>query len=203
MKAFKEYLTEAIKTYTYRVRIADCDMDTDTIERIKRSLAMFDLKDMTKPKSQPISRSNEFPSLGPVPRHQFEVTVRYPTTPDGIRTAIHACGIPAQHIIVRYPLQDDAELENPEHTPSGKALLVDPELSDADSDAQSHVGLKRVENLLKELSKQAKAEPDQYTGANDALLAKSLPKETKAKSTTDLPQNNQGVLKQNTSPRGK
>ena len=58
-------------------------------------------------------------------------------------------------------------------------------MGEADADAQNHVGLKRVDSLLKELSK--KHDPDQYTGANDQILAKSIHKEKAAKTLSDMP----------------
>lgn len=193
MKAFKEYLTEGKRGYPFRVRIADVELNSDMLDRIERGLAEFELAEITKPKSQPVARTVEFGALGPVAREQFEIVLSYPTNPEGVRAAIHQhTGIPMQNIVVRYPGQDDlmAELEEkPKHTPSGKALLADTDLADADTDHQDHVGEKRVYSLLQQLE-QDKHAGEQYTGVNDQLLAKSAPSETKPKTVNDEKQGN-------------
>jgi hypothetical protein len=193
MKAFKDYLTEGKRAYPFRVRIADVDIDSDMLDRIERGLAQFELAEISKPKTQPVARTAEFQALGPVARTQFEVVLNYPTNPDGVRYAIHhACGIPPDNIVVRYPGQDDLvdELEEmPKHTPSGNALLVDGELGDADTDHQEHVGEKRVFSLLKSLEA-TKHGAEQYKGVNDQLLAASAPGGDKPKTTSDDAQGN-------------
>ena len=66
MKAFKAYLTESKRTYDFRVRIANCDLTSDLLDKIELGLKAFDLADITKPKSQPVTHCNEFAALGPV-----------------------------------------------------------------------------------------------------------------------------------------
>jgi hypothetical protein len=200
MKNFKEYLVESKRTYDFRVRVADCELDSEHMASIERGLKAFDLADISKPKSQPIAHTKEFANLGPVARKQFEIKLNYPTTPAGVLQAIHqSSGIPAQQIVVRTTLEDD--MPEDETSGDGTVNIGNDELKDQ-SGAQDHVGLKRVDSLLKELSA-SRHEPDQHKGANDSILANSVPKEKTAKTTADAPQNNKSVVTPNKTPRGK
>lgn len=201
MKAFKAYLTESKRTYDFRVRIADCDLNSDLLGKIELGLKAFDLADITKPKSQPVAHCNEFAALGPVARQQFEIKLNYPTTNDGVRNVIHrSSGIPAQQIIVRGVLEDDMPTD--ETSGDMTTNIGNDELKDQ-AGAQDHVGEKRKESLLKQLIAD-RTEPTQVTGHNDEILAKSLHKEKAPKTSADAPQNNTSpVNKKNPSPRGK
>jgi hypothetical protein len=200
MKNFKEYLVESKRTYDFRVRVADCTLTSELMDSIERGLKAFDLADISKPKSQPIAHTKEFLNLGPVARQQFEIKLNYPTTPAGVLQVIHqSSGIPAQQIVVRGMLEDD--MPDNETSGDGSVNIGNDELKDQ-AGAQEHVGLKRVDSLLKELSKN-RHEPEQQKGANDSILANSVPKEKTAKTTADAPQNNKSVVTPNKTPRGK
>lgn len=197
MKTFKTYLQESVKTYSFRVRLADCECSADQMDKIEQALSAFKLVDITKPKSMPVARTNEFYRLGPVGRHSFDVVTAYPANPPQIQQAIHnCCGVPLTHIYVvnaQGDETDSAAEESPKHTDSGKALLVDPELKQDDNNAQDHVGLKKIDSLLKELGKN-RGTPSQYTGVNDEILAKGESKESAPKTTDSSPQNNRSPL---------
>ena len=201
MKTFKDYLTESKRTYAFRIKIADYELDGDTLDRIEQGLSAFQLADITKPKSLPISRCQEFHKLGPIGRQVFDAETNYPANPPQIQQAIcSATGFPQSHVYVTTPGHDGVE-ETIETDSEKEALLNTPEMSDADGDAQNHVGLKRVESLLKELGKEKRQE--QVKGTNDSILAKTVPTEKAAKTSDQAPQNNKSVLKPNTTPRGK
>lgn len=197
MKTFKTYLQESVKTYSFRVRLANCECDAEQMDRIEQALSAYKLVDITKPKSLPIARTNEFYKLGPVGRHSFDATTAYPANPPQIQQAIHnCCGIPLGNIFVAYASADDQDAAfeaPPEHTDSGKALLADPELKQDDANAQDHVGLKKVDSLLKELEKNRGVQ-SQYKGINDDILAKAEAKEGESKTTNSLPQNNRSPV---------
>ena len=72
MKNFKEYLSESKKVFSFRVRIADCDMTPELSEKIETALRAFDLVAKGSAKSMPVSRRPEFANLGPVGCCQFE-----------------------------------------------------------------------------------------------------------------------------------
>jgi hypothetical protein len=197
MKTFKTYLQESVKTYSFRVRLADCECTAELMDKIEQALSAFKLVDITKPKSLPIARTNEFYKLGPVGRNTFDVVTAYPANPPQVQQAIHnCCGLPLSHIYVINAGADDqdaaAEAAS-EHTDGGKALLADPELKQDDNNAQDHVGLKKIDSLLKELEKNRGVQT-QYTGINDNILVKSETKEKTAKTSNDAVQNNRSPL---------
>jgi len=195
MKKFKDYLTESTKTYSFRVRLADCDCNGELMDKIEQALSAYKLSDITKPKSMPIARCNEFYNLGPVGRHQFEATTMYPANPPLVQQAIHnITGIPLTHIYVTTSSADEQDvLEELPTEAGGQALLSDPELKQADTNAQDHVGLKKIDSLLKELEKN-RGTMTQYKGINDDILAKNEPKEKSAKTSADAAQNNRSPV---------
>ena len=204
MKAFKQYLVENKRTFDFRVRIADHDLPNETLDKIERGLMAFDLADITKPKNQPVAYTREFHTLGPVGRKQFEIKLNYPTNPETIRANIHNnTGIPACCIIVRGAMEDEiigAEL----HVHPEESLRAGVDTYKEDDQAQAHVGMKRVDNLLKELQAARQAnQPQQVKNVYDNILAKDSPKEKAPKTTLDLPQNNTSPVKANKTPRGK
>jgi len=195
MKKFKDYLTESTKTYSFRVRLADCDCNGELMDKIEQALSAYKLSDITKPKSMPIARCNEFYKLGPVGRHQFEATTMYPAIPPLVQQAIHnSTGIPLTHIYVTTSSADEQDvLEELPTEAGGQALLSDPELKQADNNAQDHVGLKKIDSLLKDLEKN-RGTMTQYKGINDDILAKNEPKEKSAKTSADAAQNNRSPV---------
>ena len=191
MKPYKEYLSESRKTFTFRVRIADCDMTPEVNEKIETALQAFDLVEKSKAKSLPVSRRHEFASLGPVGCCQFEVTVNYPTIPDGIRNVIsQGAGINASKIAVFVP-GSEPEVFNAKSSSEDGPLLTKEELPT--TDGQDHVGDKKVASFLKELEK-AKHGGEQHKGTNDEILAKSIPQEKAAKTTNQIPQGTKSVI---------
>jgi hypothetical protein len=100
MKSFQEYLTESRNSYKYRIRVANCDMTSDIVDRIELGLKKFDLISMSKPKSQPPEdRSYEFPDVGICGVHDFKIETNYPTNDAGLRTAVsRAAGVPENHV---------------------------------------------------------------------------------------------------------
>jgi len=205
MKAFKEYLVESTRTFDFRVRIADCDLTSDLLDKIERGLAAFDLADISKPKSQPVARTKEFASLGAVARQQFEIKLNYPATPQAVRSVIrNSSGIPAAQIVLMTPLEDGIHAADDATNPE-ESLRAGVDTYKDDDKAQDHVGLKRVDNLLKELqAARAENQPQQVKNVNDNILAKNMPAGEKAKSIADLPQGNTSpVNTKNPDPRGK
>ena len=176
MKAFKEFLAEGKRTYKYRIKVANCKLDNDRLSQLEHCLQAFKLVDISKPKSLPITKTIEFAKLGPVERQVIDVELDYPTTSENIRGyAQWALKCPAENILVTTTLEDEMIMNPLSNTEDG-SILDNPELPTVDG-AQESVGLKRVENLLKELGKVKH-------GENDG------PKEKDAKTTNDAAQGN-------------
>ena len=178
MKPYKQYLAESKKTYQFRIKLDNCEIENDLMTRLEHSLDQFDVLEISKPKSLPISRCIEFSKLGPCSRHIMDATVNYPTTSGNMRQAVHmGTGIPLDHIFVSTTLEDEMVRDPVSNHEDGPILNKNEMASDS---AQDEVGLKKVESLLKELGKSRHA-PEPYKGINDALLAKDLYKEKAAK----------------------
>ena len=191
MKNFTQYLMESQRQFAFRVKIAGHDLDKDALDRIERSLGMYDLADISKPKRLPISHTTEFPRLGAVQREVFDIKTNYPANPPMIAQAIHTgTGIPACCIMVVDPNND--EVENVIYDEKGESVLTKEELPDADKQSQNKVGEKRILDFMKELedNRTTKVEIEGKEKAD-------------GKTTNDLPQNNNSVLKPNKTPRGK
>jgi len=190
MKTFKDYLTESKKTFGFRIKIADHTLDGETLDKIERGLSAFRLSDITKAQSQPITRYREFAKLGPVGCELFSVVTDYPAIPPQIQQEIHiATGIPLSHIYVSTGNHDDASVEDEPKSDKNESPLLDTEEMSTTVGGQEHVGLKKVESLLKELGREKNA-GTQYKGVNDKILAKSAPDAGKAKTSIDSPAGN-------------
>lgn len=191
MKTYKEYLSESKKTFSFRVRIADCDMSPEVSEKIETALKAFDLVDKTAVKTLPVSRRPEFAQLGPVDCCQFDISVNYPTNPEGIRNVIsQGAGIAAQKIVAFVP-GSEPEAFNVKSTDEDGPILNNDEYPASNN--QDTVGDKRVGSLIKELSK-AKYSGEQHKGVNDEILAKNIPQEKAAKTTNQIPQGTKSVI---------
>lgn len=193
MKTFKTYLQESVKTYSFRVRLADCECTAELMDKIEQALSAFKLVDITKPKSLPVSRSEEFYKLGAVGRHTFDVVTAYPANPPQVQQAIHnCCGVPLSHIYVANLLGDQMEALPISNNEEG-AVLANNEYPKSDGKEQDHVGLKKIDSFLKELEKN-RGVASQYKGINDEILAKNEAKESASKTTNSLPQNNRSPV---------
>jgi hypothetical protein len=181
MKSLSAYLTESTKTYRFKITVAG-DLEKDTAERLKAAAGRYDVISMSSPKRLPIQRSADFPSLGPTELSLVDLEVRYPVTPEQLRTAFaDACS--GRHFVVRTLAQSaDAPpvIETEGEEEAKEALLtselVDEDYSDFRTDSQ-------VDNLMKEFAAMAA----QYEG----------PKGDKAKTTNDLPQGNSSAVGSN------
>lgn len=182
MKSYKEYLTESKRTYQFRIKVANCDLNSEMLDKLEHALGQFDLVDISKPKSLPITRSPEFAKMGPVERQIVDVELNYPATQTGLRQVVHShTSIPLECIVVTTKLEDEMD-PHPVSQHEEGPVLQNEELPTVEG-AQDHVGFKRVDSLLKELTSD-KHEPESVEPG------KSAPKEKKAATTSDLPQGN-------------
>ena len=117
------------------------------------------------------------------PRGTTEATI-----PPQVQQEIHvATGIPLTHIYVaNADAHDDASGDEPTSDENESPVLDNPDMKTTVG-GQEHVGLKKVDSLLKELGRDRNT-GTQYKGVNDNILAKSSPDNGKAETTADLPQ---------------
>lgn len=101
MKSFRDYFTENHKTYMFRVKIAECDINSKFLDNLECALQAYELKDITAPKRYPYSESPDFGGLGIVEVHSIDITLGYPTIDAQIRQLINErTGVPLNHIVV-------------------------------------------------------------------------------------------------------
>ena len=63
MSTFKDYLTEAVKSYDYKIKVAG-DLDSDFASKLESALAKFELANMSAGKKTPImTMPLDFPRL--------------------------------------------------------------------------------------------------------------------------------------------
>ena len=174
MKSFIEYLTESKKTFKFKVRVANCDMDDETTDRIESALKQFDLISMSKPKNHPPEdRSIEFPQIGTCEVKDFDIEVNYPTHDAAVQQAIGSVkGLNSGQVRV-YTADGYAAMVNQvEQIKKGKdkkALLGQDNL---ESQERPNLSLDFVKSL----------ETRKYEFAGDSTQ--------KAQTTNDLPQGN-------------
>ena len=158
MSTFKDYLTEAVKSYDYKIKVAGAPKDIDK-NALETALQKFDLAKMSAGKSSPIqSLPLDFPSLKNEQVTIFDITTNYPESPRVMHEYLSdILRIPATHIVVRKPgepteqYQADMEMAK---TSEYKSKLQDIEYSDHGKIKPEDFHSKEANmSLLKELLK--------------------------------------------------
>ena len=174
MKSLTDYLLETQKTYNFKIKLAG-EVSAEETSKLRTALEKFSIVNLGEGKRTPIQKSPlDFPDMENTNITIFELEIRYPTiapilaeyvsqTLNWPLHCVHVCNDSLDFS------SDNAVNEN---------LLNTPELSPAEPEVQNLVGEKRVSGLIKELSK-IKHTGEQYKGVNDAILASTLPHETK------------------------
>ena len=176
MKSFKEYLTESKKVYEFKVKIAG-EVPKNFVSSIKSALAPYKVESCSAGKSTPIQEAQEeFPSLKNVEITLFDVTTSYPVTSIQVKSLIaEAASIPNLNVIVRNLAEQEEYNINHQHDNMAKeALLTKTEMGSVPG-GQDMVGEKHAMSFLKDLNKE-KHGGTPYTGVNDEILSKGLPK---------------------------
>jgi hypothetical protein len=164
---------ESDKKYAFRVKIAR-ELEADTIDKIKRALARYEVEDITTPKHLPVGSSQpEFEHLGPVDVYVMDIITNYPSTPAEIANCIHeVTATPLNNIIVRTPGQEIMNLDHSLVSTDGKPAL------DSEYPKNDHP------QLLADLAEILKKHETKYK------YEYAAPNKEKAKTTNDLPQGN-------------
>jgi len=174
MKSFTQYLTEAEKSYFFKISVAG-ELAEDFEDRLETMLQKYSLKNLSKGKRTPIQeRPMDFPNLQNMEVTHFEAEVTYPTTSQVMQQYVEDCAC-LQPGYVRVVDPHSQEVADGDQTGEARtesdapyeALLnseyQDPVKSDA---AQQNVGDSRVMELLKELEKaRSERENDPMEGA--------------------------------------
>lgn len=181
MSTFKEYLSESVKTYEFKIKIAG-DLPEGFDKAMKTALMKYDCASISKGKRIPIQESPlDFPEMKNTHVTIFDVACRYPVTTQSLteylsdQLMIARGGIRVRSAREEEIIEDNLEGLNRIGT-STEAILNKPYETES---AQDQVGDKKVLNFLKELGK-ISHKGDQVKGVNDAILAKSSPEEKNA-----------------------
>lgn len=157
MKPFTEYLMNLKPVYEFVIRIAGCeDFNEDMKKKVQARLDAYVVENFGSVKRLPIKEHADFPSMGACEVCMMEVTLKYPVITDQLRKVIaESLGLTASCVLVR------TRLEEANHTPIAPpkkardgSLLNNPVI-EAES-AQDIAGQKRVDSMLKDLSKRTR-----------------------------------------------
>ena len=187
MSTFKEYLSESVKTYEFKIKIAG-DLPEGFDKAMKTALMKYDCSSISKGKRIPIQEAPlDFPEMKNTHVTIFDVSCRYPATTQTLteylvdQLKIARGGIRVRNTREQENIDDNVEAMNRIGT-STEAILNKPYETES---AQDQVGGKKVLNFLKELGK-ISHKGDQVKGVNDDILAKSSPEEKSATNSDNM-----------------
>ena len=135
MSTFTQYLTEATKSYDYKVKVAGTIAD-DFKNRMETALQKFELAKMSAGKKTPIqSVPLDFPALSNEEVTIFDVTTNYPCSVNALKEYLaDYMNINASMIVVRKPGEPTEEYQD-QMEKAGKSeyvnKLMDIEMSDS------------------------------------------------------------------------
>ena len=150
MRKFVEYLTEAHKTYKFKVRVAG-ELPEGFADKLESALTKYDIVSISAGKKTPISEKPlDFPQLQNMEVSHYEVEVNYPTTSEILENYLEmCCDIPKTHLVVRKE-GEPLDLEQKPADDKPYESLLNTEDMGGES-GQQLAGDNRVMDLLKEL----------------------------------------------------
>ncbi len=165
MSTFAQYLTEATKSYDYKIKVAGPLAD-DFANKMETALQKFEVAKMSAGKKTPImTQPLDFPALSNEEVTIFDVTTNYPASSRVMQEYLSdIMRVPATHIVVRKPgepteeYQDNMQVaKNSEY----KNKLLDLEYKDAPKvKGEDFHSTKANMSLLKELLKDREENKD-------------------------------------------
>ena len=150
MRKFVEYLTEAQKTYKFKVRVAG-DLPEGFADRLESALTKYDIVSISAGKKTPISEKPlDFPQLQNMEVTHYDIEVNYPATAFVLEQYLSVeTGVGHSHIIVRGEGDPVERYQEPTDKTPYESILNTEDMGG--ESAQSEVGENRVMDLLKEL----------------------------------------------------
>lgn len=126
MKKFREYLTEAEKTYKYRIKIVG-DVSQDFLKNLKSKFDQFAPVKIGDAKRSPIkAKLPDFPKFDNESVNSFDVEFRYPAIDAQIKQLAQLCGFdPNRILMMTVPYADGMEKEVKDVEDQNKDLLKD------------------------------------------------------------------------------
>jgi hypothetical protein len=192
MKNFKEYLSESLKQYPFKIKVAG-NFSTEQESSMKSLLGRFTKTDTLggfKKTVTPIQALPlDFPQVKNCEVSIYEVTLDYPTTQFELTEYLSSnLGVNKQNLVVRSPGEPTEEYQHQEPKREG-ALLNDPTYAEAGSPKfEDYYGDKYNTGFVKELNDLLKLERK--------ARGEQIPTEGAAKFNTDSPANGHSPINQ-------
>jgi hypothetical protein len=117
MSTFKHYLTESLKSYDFKIKVAG-SIEDGFANKMETALQKFEVAKMSTGKKTPImTLPLDFPQLSNEEVTIFDVTTNYPASPREMQEYLGSyLNVPLTHIVVRKPgepteqYQDDMQV---------------------------------------------------------------------------------------------
>jgi hypothetical protein len=160
MSEFAQYLSESIKEYVYKIKVAG-DLDKDFADQLETACQKFEVKKLSAGKKTPIQEMPlDFPALKNIQVTIYELTTMYPVSAHELKEYLaYYLNLPKNQLVVKKPGEPSEEYQDEmKNKPSEfKSKLQDIEYGDAPKvEADKIYGDKANASLLKELLKARK-----------------------------------------------
>ena len=192
MKNFTEYLTESVKQYPFRVKIAGT-VTTEQEDAMKSLLGRYTIADKLgniKKSTTPVqSLPLDFPQVRNCEVNIYEFTLDYPSTQQELTEYLtQGLEVSRQNLVVRRPGEPYEEYQHEEPKREG-ALLNDPDYKEAGNPQfEDYYGDKYNSGFVKELNDILKLQRK--------ARGEEIPSEGTATFNIASPQNNQSPIQQ-------
>jgi len=183
MSTFTQYLTEAAKSYDYKVKVAGMIAD-DFKNRMETALQKFELAKLSAGKKTPIqSVPLDFPALSNEEVTIFDVTTNYPCSVNELREYLaDYMNVNVSMIVVRKPGEPTEEYQDEMATAgksdfANKLASVEEKFEKHPVKAEDHFGDKHNMSLMKELLKTRDRNLGEIEKGTDNKVQKIAPSE--------------------------
>ena len=192
MSTFTQYLTEAAKSYDYKVKVAGTIAD-DFKNRMETALQKFELAKMSAGKKTPIqSLPLDFPALSNEEVTIFDVTTNYPCSVNVLKEYLaDYMNINASMIVVRKPGEPTEEYQD-QIADAGKSdfanklASVEEKFEKHPVKGEEHFGDKHNMSLMKELLKTRDRNLGEIEKGTDNKTQKQVPTEVDTKTGSPI-----------------
>ena len=192
MSTFTQYLTEAAKSYDYKVKVAGTIAD-DFKNRMETALQKFELAKMSAGKKTPIqSMPLDFPALSNEEVTIFDVTTNYPVSVNVLKEYLaDYMNVNASLIVVRKPGEPTEEYQDQianagKSDFANKLASVEEKFEKHPVKGEEHFGDKHNMSLMRELLKTRDRNLGEIEKGADNKTQKQVPTEVDTKTGSPI-----------------
>jgi hypothetical protein len=202
MGEFARYLSESIKEYDYKIKVAG-SLDKDFANRLETACQKFEVKKLSVGKKTPIQEMPlDFPLMKNVEVTIYELKTAYPVSAHELREYLsYYLNLPKNQLVVRKPGEPSEEYQDEiKNKPSEfKSKLQDIEYKDAPKlEKDKMFGDKANSSLLKELLKDKKSKFEIEKGSDNKT--QEIQSREEKESTSPIKAAHKGPVKGNPDP---